>query len=94
MLNKTSNTGVHHLVEETFPTLQLQDLVHTFCSMIKPEVCIEAGRRGLGPLGPWGAWGPGRDGTIAVCPEEWVKYCGWGAAFIHRCGKAGAETLA
>lgn len=32
-----------------------QDLVHTFCSMIKPEVCI-----------------------------EWVKYCGWGAAFVKR----------
>jgi len=37
-----------------------QDLVHTFCSMIKQEVCV-----------------------------EWVKYCGWGAAFIQRSGKAG-----
>lgn len=40
-----------------------QDLVHTFCSMIKQEVCV-----------------------------EWVKYCGWGAAFIQRSGKAGQAT--
>ncbi|CAK8985651.1 Uncharacterized phosphoglycerate mutase family protein R708 [Durusdinium trenchii] len=43
-----------------------QDLVHTFCSMIKGEVCV-----------------------------EWVKYCGWGAALIHRSLKVStAEKMA
>lgn len=43
-----------------------QDLVHTFCSMIKREVCV-----------------------------EWVKYCGWGAALIHRSLKVStAEKMA
>lgn len=52
-----------HQTDLNFLIITHQDLVHTFCSMIKPEVCI-----------------------------EWVKYCGWGAAFIHRCGKAGAAA--
>jgi len=52
-----------HQTDLNFLIITHQDLVHTFCSMIKPEVCI-----------------------------EWVKYCGWGAAFIHRSGKPGAAT--